>query len=177
MLKNIVDGWLLNPTILYLPYRTVPMMLGQLEPLRRAHNMREYIWLMPEDLTVAIPARGQLNQQIRVPPNSYLWGGTFYKFVDGEAGPFVPAAPTDLSLQFTDDATGCQYGSEFIAGTSLYPGGSKSTPGLLMQPRLFIAPGLVSVEIANLADEDVFCQLALYFSEPCDKTVEGRQCP
>jgi hypothetical protein len=70
MLTNIVDGWILNPSIKYLPYRAIAMLLGQLDPLRRAHNYRERIWVLPDDLTIAIPARGQFQRQIRITPNS-----------------------------------------------------------------------------------------------------------
>lgn len=185
MLTNIVDGWLLNPSIKYLPYRSIPMMLGQLDPLRRAHNYRNYTWIVPDDLTVAIPARGQLNRQIRVPANSYLWGATFWQFIQGEETLFQPVGPTEMSLQITDDATGCQFGSEFINAQSLWPSDGSgnstavgnSTPCLLTQPRLFVKSGLLSVEIANLDTADAFCQLALYFSEPCDKVLEENQCP
>ena len=186
MLKNIIDGWALNTTIRYLPYRSVPMLLGQMEPFRRAHNYREQIWAIPEDLLIPIPARGQLNRQIRVTPNSILWGATFYAFSGpgGEDEPgFLPISPTGLSLQMTDDATGLQFGSEFINAYSLYPGitvpspqdGQSVTPVLLTQPRMFIAPGLISVEIANINAVPAYCQLCLYCSEPCElRAVEGQ---
>lgn len=178
MLTNIIDGWALNASIRYLPYRATPMLLGQLEPLRRAHNYRERIWVLPDDLTIAIPARGQFNRQIRVTPNSWLWGGTFYKFSnEDEENLFTPVAPDDLSLQIADDATGCQFGSEFITANSLFPGGGFSTPALLTQPRIFVKGGLLSVEIANLAATDALCQLQLCFSEPCELRMEGSQCP
>lgn len=186
MLTNIVDGWILNPALRYLPYRSTAMLLGQLEPLRRAHNYREQIWVVPDDLTVAIPARGQVNRQIRITRNSYLWGATFYKFTV-EGGHFLGvAAPTLLALQITDDATGCQFGSEFINAQALFPRNvvtpsgltfpADSTPVLLTQPRLFVKPGLLSVEIANLDTVAVNCQLALYFSEPCEMVDRGSQC-
>ncbi len=186
MLTNIVDGWILNPSIKYLPYRSIAMLLGQLEPLRRAHNYREQIWVVPDDLRNAIPARGQLNRQIRVTENSILWGATFYKFTT-EGGHFLGvAAPTLLSLQITDDATGCQFGSEFINAQCIFPRPdvsptgitllSGTTPCLLTQPRLFVKPGLISVEIANLDTVAVNCQLCLYFSEPCELVDRGAQC-
>jgi hypothetical protein len=177
MLRNIVDGWALNASIEFLPFRALPMQLGQLEPLRRAHNFRERIWVLPDDLTIAIPARGQLNRQIRITPGSWLWGGTFYKFDNSdEEHLYNPVAPAGLSVQITDDATGCQFGSEFILANCLYPDGGFASPALLAQPRLFVRSGLLSVEIANLNDVDVNCQLQLCFSEPCELR-EGAQCP
>ena len=183
MLTNIVDGWILNPSIKYLPYRAVPMMLGQMESLRRAHNRRNYTYVVPANLLNSIAARGQLNDQIRIAANSYLRGVTFYKF----DASFNPLAPTLLSLQITDDATGCQFGSEFIQAQAVYPRpdvsvagitlSSGTTPCLLTQPRLFIKPGLLAVEIANLDVVSVNVQLALYFSEPCEMVERGSQCP
>lgn len=186
MLTNIVDGWILNPSIKYLPYRAIAMLLGQMDPLRRAHNYRERIWVLPDDLTSAIPARGQFNRQIRITPNSYLWGATCYKFLTEGSHFLGVAAPSNLSIQITDDATGCQFGSEFINAQAVYPRPdvsvagialpSGSTPCLLTQPKLFVKPGLLSVEIANLDTVPVNCQLALYFSEPCDMIDRGAQC-
>ena len=187
MLTNIVDGWILNPSIKYLPYRSIAMLLGQMEPLRRAHNYRERIWVVPDDLRTVIPARGQLNRQIRVVQNSILWGATFNRFTV-EGGHFTGVvAPTNMALQITDDATGCQFGSEFVFAASLFPRkdvsptgitlDSGSTPCLLTQPRLFVKPGLLSVEIANVDTVDVNCQLCLYFSEPCELVDRGSQCP
>jgi hypothetical protein len=121
-----------------------------------------------------------------VTENSILWGATFYKFTT-EGGHFLGvAAPTLLSLQITDDATGCQFGSEFINAQCIYPRPdvsptgitllSGTTPCLLTQPRLFVKPGLISVEIANLDTVAVNCQLCLYFSEPCELVDRGSQC-
>jgi hypothetical protein len=180
VLKNIVDGWALNASIRYLPYRATAMLLGQMEPLRRAHNYREQQWVLPEDIRTPIPGRGQLNRQFRMVPNSYLWGATFWEF-EVEVGPpptiFGPTAPVNTSLQITDDATGLQFGSEFINSYSLNPAGNFSTPVLMTQPRLFIKPALLSVEIANLSGNPTYCQLVLYFSEPCENLFIGSQCP
>lgn len=186
MLTNIVDGWILNPSIKYLPYRAQAMMLGQMEALRRAHNYRERIWVIPDDLRTVIPARGQLNRQIRITPDSYLWGVTFYQFTV-EGGHFLGVvAPTLLSLQITDDATGCQFGSEFINAQVAFPRPdvsptgitlqTSSTPVLLTQRRLFVKQALLSIEIANLDTVDANCQFAMWFSEPCEKVDRGTQC-
>jgi hypothetical protein len=182
MLTNIVDGWVLNPTIRYLPYRSTAMLLGQLEPLRRAHNYRDRIWVLPDDLTIAIPARGQFNREIRVPANSYLWAAQCHQFISEGEFLFIPIAPSDLSLQITDQATGVDIASEFISALMFWPPPGppprdNSTPVLLTQPRLFVAPGLLKVSIANAAATESLCQLLLYFLEPCDLSLEQSQCP
>lgn len=187
MLTNIVDGWALNPSIRYLPYRSVPILLGQMEPLRRAHNYRDRIWVVPDDLDVVIPARGQFNREIRVPANSYLWAAQCWQFIlEGPGFDFIPVAPADLSIQLTDQATGVDLASEFISALVFYPvivsasaepRRYQSSPALLTQPRLFVDPGLLKVSIANASASDVNCQLTLYFLEPCDLTLERSQCP
>ena len=177
MLKNIVDGWILNTAIRYLPFRATPMLLGQMEPLRRAYNYRVRNWVVPDDLATTIPARGQLNRQIRVAPDSYLWAASLWQFISEGPFLFIPIAPADLSIQITDETTGCQLSSEFISGRVFAEGTGQIIPPLMMQPRLIAAPGLLSVQLANTSASAVTAQLVLYFLEPCDKILEQSQCP
>jgi hypothetical protein len=181
MLTNIVDGWILNPTLRYLPYRPTAMLLGQLEPLRRAHNYRDRIWVTPDDLTISIPARGQFNREIRVPANSYLWAAQCHQFITEGEFAFIPVAPDNLSLQITDQASGVDIASEFTSARMFWPPVAPpketSTPALLTQPRLFVDPGLLKVSIANTSASAVLAQLLLYFLEPCDATLQDSQCP
>src|ERR1700677_1023348 len=178
MLTNIVDGWLLNTQIRYLPYRATPMQLGQMEALRRAHNLRDQLFVLPPDgLQIPIAAYGQFNRQVRITPNSYLWAINFWEFasVGGGGSPLTIGAgiaPTNFSLQITDESTGSEIASEFISASAFWPGYSATFPNvqtaqcLLTQPRLFIGDGLVSVRIANTDSAPHFCQLVLYFLEP-----------
>lgn len=182
MLTNIVDGFLLNPRIRYLPYRAAPMELGQMEALRRAHNYRDQIFVHPPDgLTTPVPAYGQYNRQFRTTPNSYLWALSFWEFasVGGEDSPLTIGAgiaPADFSLQITDEASGSEIASEFISSKLFWPGADGFMPQVLLtQPRLFPTHGLVSVRIANKAAVPHFCQLLLFFLEPCELR-ENAQC-
>lgn len=181
MLKNIIDGWILNPTIRYLPYRSIPMLLGQMEPLRRAHNYRDRIWVVPDDLDVTIEARGQFNREIRVPANSYLWAAQCHQFITEGEFAFIPIAPSDLALQITDEATGVDLCHEFTSALMFWPRPAPpkdtAAPVLLTQPRLFVKPGLLKVSIANTSASAVNAQLALYFLEPCDVALQDTQCP
>lgn len=182
MLTNIVDGWILNPSIRYLPYRAMPMLLGQMEALRRAHNLRNRMWVLPDNVEDSIPARGKYERQIRVTPGSYLWGMTFYKFIDNFGALFTPVAPDDLSFQVTDDATGVQISSEFLSARAFWPGAPSArttTPVLLTQPKLIVGQGLLAVEIANTNASPAFVQLCMYFLEPCELSLDpkGDTCP
>jgi hypothetical protein len=178
MLKNIIDGWSLNTRVRYLPYRPTPMMLGQMEPLRRAHNLRPRDWVLPDDFTIPIPARGQYNRQIRVAPDSYWWAASCFAFINEGEFNFIPVQPEDLAIQITDESTGCTLASEFIDARCFFPGlASTITPPLLTSPRLIAAPGLLSVQIANKSATETLAQLVLYFLEPCDKILEQSQCP
>jgi hypothetical protein len=179
MLTNIVDGWLLNTRIRYLPFRATPMMLGQMEALRRAHNLRDQIFVHPPDgLDTPIAAYGQYNRQFRTTPNSYLWALSFREFATLEGGTIGDSIPPDdFSLQITDEASGAEIASEFITAKIFWPGSDGFLPQVpLTQPRLFSGAGLVSVRIANIDTVPHFCQLLMYFLEPCEARLEKGQC-
>ncbi len=178
MLTNIVDGWLLNPRIRYVPYRAVPMQLGQMEALRRAHNLRDRWVVLPGDFTTPIAGYGQFNKEIQVAPCSYLWSIAFREF--GAEGTHLlgeVAPPVDFSLQITDENSGAEIASEFVSAAIFWPGndGFLSQP-LLTQPRIIAGKGLVSVRIANSNKNSKFCQLILYFLEPCEIELAEVQC-
>ena len=40
-------------------------------------------------------------------------------------------------------------------------------PVLLTQPRLFLTPGNINIELSNIGTTTTRCQLLLYFAEPC----------
>lgn len=180
MLTNIVDGWLLNTRIRYLPYRAAPMQLGQMEALRRAHNYRDQIFVLPPDgLQTPVPAYGQYNRQFRTTPGSYLWAMSFWEFTTaGGGGVGAGQAPSDFSLQITDEASGAEIASEFLSANLFWPGADGFLPQVMLtQPRLFTGDGLVSVRIANTDSAAHFCQLLMYFLQPCELRNEGDQCP
>ncbi len=183
MLKNIVDGWLLNPSIRYLPYRPTPMQLGQMEALRRAHNLRDRQLVLPNRITDAIEARGQLNKNVRITPCSYLWAVSFWEFENPEGERDLRAvgagvAPDHFSLQITDENSGAEIASEFISARAFWPGGGndrlKLPQVLLTQPRIIAGEGLISIRIANTDSVPHFCQLVLYFLEPCEGVLEAQ---
>lgn len=157
-----------------LPYSWYWMSLGQLEDLRRCQDdYRPRWWAVPDQVTGTdwvdpIPARGTVYRQFGVPCGSYLWAVNFAA---------VDAEPGDFSFNVTDAGTGimlCQQvacannvraagtGDSFTGDTdALYP-----PVQLLPQPKLFIEPGQVSVELTNNSGTDAIAQLLLFFAEP-----------
>ena len=185
MLTNIVDGFLDNLTTKYLPDRATPYQLGQLDGVRRANNLRMYSWVLPERVQDAIAARGQFEQEIRVIPNSYLFAIGFWEFEtpgeESEALVGAGVAPDHFSLQITDQSAGDEIASEFISSRLFWPSTGEPRTRmpycLLDQPRIVAGSGLLSVRIANTDSLPHFCQLVLYFVEPCESVDQRSQCP
>jgi hypothetical protein len=155
-----------------------------MEAIRRAHNLRDHQLVLPNRITDSIAARGQLSQEIRVTPRSYLWAISFWEFEtpDEESAATVGdgVAPDHFSLQITDEESGAEIASEFISARAFWPGGGnarlKLPYVLLEQPRIFAGRGLISIRIANTDSVAHYCQLVCYFVEPCDGTPEPQQC-
>jgi hypothetical protein len=160
------------------------MQLGQMEALRRAHNLRDRQLVFPNRITDAVPARGQLNQEVRITPNSYLWAVNFWEFEtpgdESDAAVGAGVAPDHFSLQITDEQSGAEIASEFLSARAFYPNSGNDrlqlAQCLLAQPRIFAGEGLLSIRIANTDSVPHFCQLVLYFLEPCDGALESQQC-
>lgn len=180
MLTNIVDGFIYNTRIRYLPFRAAPMMLGQMEPLRRAHNYRDQLFVLPPDgLQTPIAAYGQFNKQVRATPGAYLWALSFWEFGAAVApaviGPGV--SPDHFSLQVVEEASGVEIASEFIPARMYWPGLDNFMPQVLRtQPQLISGEGLISVRIANTDSVAHNCQLILYLVEPCETRKESNPC-
>lgn len=178
----ILDGFTYSASMLYLSTTYRASALAQMEVLRRAKGYRARWYLVPDDLHDPIPAYDQIEQQINVPPGSYLWGIAF-------------SIPTELNdslvttvchIQVTDACTETALFSDYVNHfnvQSLNPAVgamNRRNPMLLAQPALIGQPGLVDVEIYNGSTDGgvasigqapagvaLNCQLALLFAEPC----------
>ncbi len=170
MLKQVVDGFSYNTTLRYLPCRYFPNALASLDVLRRAANFRARWFVSPADITVPIQPFDTLYDQWQVPGGSRLWG---YNFVSvSEITPAstipIPGVATHVAVQAVDSCSGIPLFQDVANG-----GGCSSNftarclPILLTKPRVFLEPGIVNVEVANLTANTITCQLLAMFAEPC----------
>jgi len=83
-------------------------------------------------------------------------------------------------VQITEACTGIELFREFSspAGIAFYTTGTFgrgfNLPHILTQPRLFLEPGTVDVEMCNLSGSEQNCQLTLYFAEPADIVEQAK---
>lgn len=168
MLKTPMDGFTLDPTIRYLPNRYTPGALGQMDVLRRANGYRPRWFLVPDDFNQPLAAYSTLEYQIQVAGGSYLWGLLFTQ----TNAAFVEVAPTSVVFQITEACNGLALFDDFVSGSAFSHFQAAALPrGMapvqpLTQPRLFLEPGTVNVEMCNLGAVTVNCQLLLLFAEP-----------
>jgi hypothetical protein len=163
--------------MLYLPIVYRASALAQMEVLRRSRGYRTRWYLIPDDLEDPIPAYGQVELQINVPPGSYLWGLAFTIPTTLNA----TLSTTVCHVQVTDACTETALFSDYVMEqnvVSLIPGNgaqNRRNPMILSQPAIIGQPGLVDVEIFNGSTDGstppvgvaLNCQLALLFAEPC----------
>jgi hypothetical protein len=180
MLKQVVDGFTYNCSLLYLPNRFFPNALAHLDILRRAANYRPRWFVIPDDIDQPIQPYDTLYYQFYVPGGSYLWGWSFActKATDPNGNP-ATASTSSLAIQAVDSCTGIPLFQDFanagqpgnLNGSTTSDFSARCSPILLTEPRLILDPGLVNVQIANLTGNTITCQLLLQFAEPC-RTID-----
>lgn len=162
------DGFLLNPYIFYLPYYYQSAALIQSETIRKANQLRDKLWLVPDSSGQTVAAYDTLIQQIQMMPGSWLYG---MRFITWAAGAEV--APANFSIQITDACTGQPLWMEYVEARAAsqfraaFNSRLGAQPYLMLEPRLIMTPGLVNVEICNRATTPQTFQLALLVKEPC----------
>ncbi len=165
----IADGFSMNSSLRYLPYRSFPLALGQLDELRQARaNYREKLLCFPFDVSVPIPARENFDAGQYVNPGSILWGFSFAA-LDGNA--------SDFDVNITDICAEEGYFEETVEATTLRPqavGTATNLFPVLTEPRVLSGyPISIRVVIANKAAVDQRCQFVVHLAEPCS-LQEGR---
>lgn len=169
------DGFSLNAALRYLPYRSFPLYLGQLDDLRCCRGeYRNRDFVIPFDLEITIPAFGTLPYQQQMHPGTIIWGLTFAA-IDGEASDFTVQIK-DLNTMIGDRCIPYQffYGDGTDAN-ALRPNGPTTGADLypvLIEPYKVEDPGLINVLIGNKGSEAQRCQLCIRTAEPC--SVMGR---
>lgn len=165
--KDIVDGFVLSASQLYLPGLYRPAVLSQMDVLRRAAAYRNRQYVVPNQLQTVIAAYSQVEQQVSVQPGTYVWGLTF-------TAPFdeIADASSYIRIQLTDACTETPFFADYMRGPGLEATAAAAgnfvtrNPVLLPQPRLIGNPGLIDVELYNSADVDIDAQLLILVAEP-----------
>jgi len=166
-LPPVVDGFSLN---LQWPNcsRWAGFALHQLDALRRSTQYRLHVFVAPEEASTVVTKYATFQTQLRVPPGSWLWAVSFGSF----AGCF----------RISEQGTGQLIYSNFYVPSAAFPHGMQV---LLTEPRVIVAPGILSVEIAippaSVAagvDFSSPCQIALWCAVPKEaRLYQFTECP
>lgn len=175
MLKQIVDGFSYNTSLMYLQAgRYFPNALAQMDILRRAANYKARWFVVPDDIDQPIAGYDTLYYQFEVAAGSYCFGYQF-KAISATDPDGDPAEVVDSDILGTvvDSCTGIPLFMDFASGGGLHSDfTARCLPILLTQPRLILDPGLVNVELANRTPNQITCQLLIMFAEPCKVITE-----
>lgn len=164
------DGFTINPFTVLKPYDYHAGALGQMDTLRRANTYRARIHAVPDDFNQPLQPYETLEYQVKVTGGSYLWGVRFAQY----SGVWQQQAPGGVTMQITESCTGIELYREFTdpSGVAFYTAATQKRgyhiPHLLTEPRLFLEPGGVTVELCNLGAGVQYCQILLHFAEPAD---------
>jgi hypothetical protein len=163
----ITDGFLYN-TLLRPNLDYLPLVLSELEALRRSGAYRTHWLCIPQDsFTTPIPADDSYEYQCSVLPGSIYWGWTFVS-AGGEKDEF--------SIQITDGCSDVPLWSETVStaavvsptsntGGQLAPGQGKQN--IFCKPIVIGKPGIVNVQICSLHGSAVNQQqLIIYGAQP-----------
>jgi hypothetical protein len=141
----LVDGFLMNPAIRYLPYRFYPMGLSNLEWLRRQKDQYNPRWYSaPFDPTVPIAPTDTLYYQVEAVPDSWIYALNL-SIYPGTAG-----TVDDIMIQILDACNGRQYWSNPVVGKACSPSVTENIwPVLLSDPIKVDNPGFLDVRVTN----------------------------
>lgn len=164
-METPADGFSMNADLRYLPYRSFPLFLGQLDELRQCKDeFRARYLTIPYQAGFAIPAYQTFDTGQRTSPGTIVWGLQFAA-LDG--------TPNDFRVQITDICSQSSFFSQALVASALRPSGVTDLYPVLIEPRC-VSGGSNSglkVEITNLAATSQRCQLVLMCAEPC--SVQG----
>ena len=181
--SQIADAFSINPFTIAVPYVYYPGALAQMDTLRRANTYRPRWYCIPDDFNQPLQPYETLEYQIKVTGGSYLWGIRFVQYDDSDVSGrenWAAMAPDNVVIQVTEACTGIELFREFISpqGFAFFQPGAgfrgMALPHLLTQPRLFLEPGDINVEMCNLSGLTQRCQLILHFAEPANIVEESQ---
>lgn len=171
--KEPCDGFTLSAALRYLPMRSFPLYLTNLDPIRTVQvcGFRQRLHPVPFDVAIPIAATETLLYQQRVPQGTILYGLQFVA-LDGE--------PTDYFFNILNPCTGNKLFSSPVRGSWGVPGNGAPAgfrtglrPVLLDAPIQLVREGILQVEITNTLTTNSRCQLVLVCAEPCDAVLQA----
>lgn len=179
--RPIIDGFMYNPLLRYLPMRYIPL------ALEHVHQFRTGLW-QPRQYTAPvgdggaiIPAGRTITEQIRTAVSGcYLIGYNFATLTDTPANFGVVVVDSDVEVPGTGTSSYGGYpltnginryviGSEFSPASIVGSQGSSGLRLVLLTKPYPITGDLLTVKLSNLdVINDVRAQFVLYVMEPCD---------
>ena len=174
---SIVDGFSYNPQLKFLPNRYWCLALSAMEPLRRAKDHYRFkMYTSPVDSQIPIGPYASHESQIRIVPESFIWGMSVSVF---DAAYATNVDYDDITCQITDTYSHIPFFSDdaYILGAlrfNLSLSNFKLWPVLLPQPRCILGDGIVDIRFVNRTDENRYVQLCLFCAEPVDMIPEYR---
>lgn len=148
-------------------YWARPSIIRPLLPFVRSNGYGRAEFVVPDVSRQSFGARQQVEDQISVPPGSFLIMLT--GFTD-------QAFPNDFLFTISDKGSGKEYASQFARYQAVSGGNTtqsteaevqgKTMPMILPSPWVVTDPGLVSVRLTNLATVTAVINLCLVFAIP-----------
>ncbi len=181
----IIDGWMFNPLLQYVPNRWNVLALERLYKYRTGAWQPRF-FTVPIDVNVAIASCATLSQNLLMQPGSHIVALNF-SMLSGSASDMLYRL-RDPDTEYTEGVTGYNFtdgNNKFIACNSIVPQGSGGVAaagagtGLTgMRTCLLSSPydvenGTITVELSNKnITTNLKCQLLLYVMEPY--TTDGK---
>ena len=159
--RQAVDGFSLDQGFRNMPFEYPALVLGQLEVLRKARNIRPKWYQFPTlDGTTAFPtihARGAFERQVRVTGGSWFWGYTMFGAFSWQVTEQATGRRFSFDYGLTQNSVGANFG--MVAPV-------KSRLAMIGEPWLILHPGMLNVELYDVTGAENVQELVLYMAEP-----------
>lgn len=140
----------------FYPQRYSSIAIAQLDLMRDSAAL----WVprfaaVPDDSNVSIPARRTWEGSLSLPPGSIVWA--------------IKASSQDVAgvrLQVTDVGTGERWFAQPVRIDPVSGDAIPNQPWILPEPRLLADPGLLTVQVSNLAAVANSAQVVIYYATP-----------
>ncbi len=153
------------PPALFPQFRSGPLSyhaqaIEAMQAMRAAAGFQAVRHIVPDVMNAALVGKGRYEARISLPPQSYVWA--FAGTSDQAAG---------FKVQIVDLGTKAEWFSQPIrwdnlTGQGATPEGLSFPLYILPKPRLVLEPGLLSVQVTNLAAVANPIQLVVFTAEP-----------